>query len=502
MPGASVGSTNPKGEVLMRAAAIYRPVQVHRVVACVVFIAILGLIHSADARAQEPETTPLEQVQALVQPGIVYESITYSAVIRDVVDCRNCILNKGRPFSLSYQCSGFFINPEGYVATAGHCVEWDDEVRTALISKATIWAARTGFYGRGVKLSQIRSFAYDDYRLKDKQRSVVVAYGVAASGLPTGQALPARVLGLQGFESTDVALLKIEGNDLPALELAPDSDVAVGTEVVSVGYPASVDLVADETFDPSFKDGTISSVKTIGNGLLEVYEISAAVSGGMSGGPTVNRDGQVIGVNSFGIRGEPQAFNFVRPASAVAEFASDKGVDNEVGDVNAAYREGLEAYFAGDRATALQKLDEVLELVPSHELAQAYRADAARLPESESAEATSPTASDDGGTPLGLILGLVLGALVLAGAIAAAVLLQRRRSVAPAGAPGRGSTPTATSSPEPPLPMAATPPATERPRQVTGQRFCPQCGAPNASGAKFCESCGHQLSELSRRSSA
>jgi len=492
----------------MRAAGstIHRPIQAWRVFACIVFAAALGLIYSANAGAQTSGPTSLERVQALVQPGIVYERITFSAKISDMYRGQSYSLNRGRPFSVSYQCSGFFVNPDGYVATAGHCVAWDDDVTSALLDQAANWAYRNDFYEARVTLRQVRGFAEADYRLEDKRRTVVVAYGVAASGLPTGEALPARVLGVRGFESTDIALLKIEGDDLPALELAPDGDVAVGTEVVSVGYPASVDLVADETFDPSFKDGTISSVKTIQGGLLEVYEISAAVSGGMSGGPTVNLDGQVIGVNSFGIRGEPQAFNFVRPTSAVVELIADEGVTNEVGDVNAAYREGLEAYFAGDRAAALQKFDEVLDIVPSHELAQSFRSDAAQLPDEEG-EATEAAAggaeSDEGGTSLGLIVGLVVAALVVAAAIAAFVLLRRRRTVAPAGAPGADSTPVvAVPSPDPPLPTAPSSEAAEPPPHAPGQRFCPQCGAPNSASAKYCESCGHHLSEVSRRSSA
>ena len=62
----------------------------------------------------------------------------------------------------------------------------------------------------------------------------------------------------------------------------------VGQDIVAIGYPASVDEVTDPDLHPSFKAGQVSSVKTRGQGLLTVYELSAAVSGGMSGGPTVD----------------------------------------------------------------------------------------------------------------------------------------------------------------------------------------------------------------------
>ena len=51
-----------------------------------------------------------------------------------------------------------------------------------------------------------------------------------------------------------------------------------------------------------------SSRKTQGNGLYNTYEISFAVPGDISGRPTVGLNHKVIGVNSFGIIREPQAF--------------------------------------------------------------------------------------------------------------------------------------------------------------------------------------------------
>ena len=50
-------------------------------------------------------------------------------------------------------------------------------------------------------------------------------------------------------------------------------------------------------------------------------EISAAISGGMSGGPPVdNTTGQVVGLNDFSLSGENQPFNFVTDAAALRAF--------------------------------------------------------------------------------------------------------------------------------------------------------------------------------------
>jgi hypothetical protein len=202
---------------------------------------------------------------------------------------------------------------------------------------------------------------------------VTVAWSVSVSGLPSGNTAPARVVSFKPFKQGDAALLKIEAQNLTPLLFADSADISTGTEVVSVGYPASVGSVSDANLsDPSFKSGTVSSIRTIENGLLPVYEVSSALSGGMSGGPTVDLNGDVIGVNSYSPRGEAQQFNFIQPIQSLRELMADAGVTGELGEVGTAYHEGLDAYFAGSKAAAVTAFRKVLELQPSHALAQQY----------------------------------------------------------------------------------------------------------------------------------
>lgn len=364
------------------------------------------------ASAAPPRATALEKVSSTVQPGIVYVTTRWRGLVA------------GRfPGEVVSRCSGFFVSPEGHFVTAGHCVD-RGEGRKAVIQDA-LAGAPPDLIEDALRFARIRSV--EEPSRIGPDREVQAAYGVQYGGLPTGKPLPARVLGVRAPNKGDVGLAKLEVENVPALTLAPEAEIGVGTKVVSVGYPATVDLVTDQTFDPSFKEGSISSKKTREGGLFEVYEISAAVSGGMSGGPTVDLDGRVVGVNSFGIVGEPQAFNFVSPVAEVAELLADKGVENRSGPVTTSYREGLRAYYAGDREEALAKFDEVLGQVQEHEFAQEFRAKALRLPEEE-----------DGGFPTALLVLLI--ALGVLGLGAGAWFLQRRRgAAAPAGTPLRGS---------------------------------------------------------------
>jgi hypothetical protein len=77
---------------------------------------------------------------------------------------------------------------------------------------------------------------------------------------------------------------------------------------------------------PSFKSGTASSQQVKPSG-AQSTEINADVSPGMSGGPTVdNNTAEVLGINSYGLHGESQAFNFITDAPTLRTFLQKNGV--------------------------------------------------------------------------------------------------------------------------------------------------------------------------------
>lgn len=432
-------------------------------------------VSTSPAAAEPPPVAPLEQVQALVQPAVVYEQITWTGYVYDET-------NKGyftqEPFVTSFQCTGFVVNPDGYIATAGHCVDYDSTVREAILTQVVEWAYVNDYYEAQPSMETIATFARN-WRIDGATSEgtadldVAVAYGVTVSGEPSGKALPARVLDVRSADEGDVALLKIEAENLTVLPLSDNTTTGVGTEVVSVGYPASVDLVTDASFNPSFKEGTISAEKTTAGGLLPVYEISAAVSGCMSGGPTVGLEGDVIGVNSFGIEGETQPFNFVQPASNVDELLRAEGVDNTLGTVTQEYRAGLNAYFAGDREAAIENFEAVLDTVPSHQFAQDYLQKAQDLP------SANPVVR------LWWLWLLILLAALVAVGVLIWTLQRRSKAPAPAAAPAAEPVPTVTTD--------STTPDAEAVADQEVDLFCPNCGRSHTADDHFCAHCGHRF---------
>lgn len=114
----------------------------------------------------------------------------------------------------------------------------------------------------------------------------------------------------------DLALLKVTGNNLPVLSLFPDSSIHVGDHVVAIGSPLGL--------QGSVSDGIVSAVRDEPD--AKWIQTTAPVSHGSSGGPLLNMNGGVIGVNTWGLSEENgQSLNFAIPSDAVQKLTSSAG---------------------------------------------------------------------------------------------------------------------------------------------------------------------------------
>lgn len=214
-------------------------------------------------------------------------------------------------------CTGWFASTTGDIATAGHCVKWDDTDRLNMLSNLIVandWQA-------SVKAAEV------EWVVSGPEARVRVGQAAGIDGpFDHGSFMTAHIVAAQGFLDGDNALVRVADlADTPALALAAATP-EVGENVTSIGFPGSVSNVSDvERQRPSHKNGTVSSRQYSDHGVANT-EIDAAVSGGMSGGPTVDDTGAVIGINSFKINGENQPFNFVTDVNTLRAFLSANGV--------------------------------------------------------------------------------------------------------------------------------------------------------------------------------
>jgi serine protease Do len=109
---------------------------------------------------------------------------------------------------------------------------------------------------------------------------------------------------------SDLAVIKIPGENLIAAEWGNSDDVEVGEMVLAIGNPFGLDR--------SVTSGIVSAKnrREVGNGRVEFLQTDAAVNPGNSGGPLINMEGRIIGINTAIVGQAYQGISFAIPSNA------------------------------------------------------------------------------------------------------------------------------------------------------------------------------------------
>lgn len=117
--------------------------------------------------------------------------------------------------------------------------------------------------------------------------------------LPDGRQFDAELVG--SYPDSDLAVLRIEGTDLPVAELGSSASLQAGQSVIAIGNPFG--------FEYSVTAGVVSALGrelAVGEGsgivLSNLIQTDAAINPGNSGGPLVDREGRVVGINTAVLR--------------------------------------------------------------------------------------------------------------------------------------------------------------------------------------------------------
>jgi len=176
--------------------------------------------------------------------------------------------------------SGVILDPNGYIVTNAHVVERADRIRVVLPTPAGDSAFETTPGGKT-------------------------------------EILVAKVVGVD--RETDLALLKVEAENLPTLPLGVNRPARPGELVFAIGSPGGL--------QSSVTMGVISSVwrQPDPESPMVYVQTDAPINSGNSGGPLVDLDGYVVGLNAFIMTkgGGSEGLGFAIPASTV-QFVSEQ----------------------------------------------------------------------------------------------------------------------------------------------------------------------------------
>lgn len=223
--------------------------------------------------AQAPDSlvqlnSALEVLAAKVSQGVVQIMVTGYGPLEENHSVETALIARQRAIG-----SGVIVDPSGYIVTNAHVVEGARRIRILM-------------------------------PLPPNENALLEAEGKR-------RILEAKVVGTH--QESDLALLKVDAKNLPALSLANPRLVRQGQLVLAVGSP--------EGLQDSVTFGVISSVarQPDPNKPMVYIQTDAAINPGNSGGPLVDMEGNVVGINTSILSGSGgnEGIGFAVPARVV-----------------------------------------------------------------------------------------------------------------------------------------------------------------------------------------
>lgn len=172
--------------------------------------------------------------------------------------------------------------------------------------------------GSGVIIDAERGYVVTNNHVVDNADKILVK-------LTDGRELKAKKLGAD--EQVDIALLKIESDNLTELPLANSDKLRVGDFVVAIGNPFGL--------SQTVTSGIVSALGRSGlniGGLEDFIQTDAAINRGNSGGALVNLNGELVGINTaiFGPNGGNVGIGFAIPSNMMKSLVDQIAEYGEV----------------------------------------------------------------------------------------------------------------------------------------------------------------------------
>ena len=137
--------------------------------------------------------------------------------------------------------------------------------------------------------------------------------------LSDGRTINGKLIGADAL--TDIAVVKIDANDLPVAAWGNSDDIVVGEPAIAIGNPLGLEFMGSVTV------GVVSALNRtldISDRRLKLIQTDAAINPGNSGGALANADGQVIGINSAKLAASGvEGMGFAIPSNTVKAIVEE-----------------------------------------------------------------------------------------------------------------------------------------------------------------------------------
>ena len=347
---------------------------------------ISGHVSVSDWRISEDAFTMADKAWAA---GKVTTDAEWSSYLVDVIASdpdRYLVPHGGTPReedgAFSVMGSGFIVDPDGFIVTNAHVAALtDDQIAEGIAQHGLeTWQAEDERWieenladlseeDADALLAAAAEFTAANMEVADIERTYRVFVGTGAVGATTIAGIPATVVAAgETAPGKDVAVLRVEAENLPTVPLGDDGAVDPGDEVFAVGFPyeASFSPTLGQAgfIDPTLASGRARARRSVA-GDFEVIETDAGIVEGNSGGPVLDGQGKAIGVATFYVGDEPDS-SFIMPSSVVNEFLDRAGAEPREGTFSTLYNEALARESAGELEDALGIYRQIDELSPGN----------------------------------------------------------------------------------------------------------------------------------------
>jgi serine protease Do len=422
---------------------------------------LIGL--SASARAEQPSTQ--QRIAISSKPSVVRVYGAYVATFD--------VMGQRAQESIGGTGTGWFMTPDGYIATNAHVVsdvhEGDEAAKQALklkllkqLDKETggklsqMTEAQLNQVIERIRLTELKKLAYVVLPNGDKLDYDIKEYGKPGTG-------------------NDCAIIKVKIENAPTLSIGDSKKSQVEDHIVVIGYPGVADaedlLDTKSQLQSTVTDGAISALKNATSG-EQILQISAPITHGNSGGPAIDQHGNVVGLATFG--SDVQGFNFLVASATLMELVKSAKIEPKASETNKAWNTGLDHYWADEYTDAIKDFEEVQMLFPQHSEATNMIANANRAKKDGKEKKPSSNA--------GVIVGFAVGGGVLL--IGAIVLIARRGKKPPMPRPSHPMQPMPGMPMGPPMQgqIPGAPPMMPQPQQGFGPQQQMYGRAPAQAG--------------------